>query len=136
LAQAERIPADPNPSPETEAFWEAAKAGRFLVRRCKACGKAHWYPRTLCPFCASLDTEWIEGSGRGTIYSYSYMRRATPPFVMAYVALAEGPTMMTNIVDCDPEGLRIGDAVELAFRSSEGGFAVPCFRPSGVGAAS
>jgi uncharacterized protein len=124
-----RLP-DPNVSPETDAFWTAAARGEFLVRRCRACGKAHWYPRTLCPFCTSADTEWIEGSGRGVIYSFSVMRRAEPPFVMAYVTLAEGPTMMTNLVNCDPAALQIGAAVELVFVRSEGDFAVPCFQPT------
>ena len=121
---------DPNPSPETEAFWSATARGVFLIRRCRACGKAHWYPRTLCPFCTSTDTEWEEGSGRGVIYSFSLMRRADPPFVMAYVTLAEGPTMMTNIVNCDPDALQVGAAVELVFVRSEGNFAVPCFQPA------
>jgi len=122
---------DPTPTPETEAFWKAAAEGTFLIKRCRTCGKAHWYPRTVCPFCVSSETEWINGSGRGSLYSFSYMRKATPPFVMAYVTLEEGPTMMTNIVDCDPQDLRIGQAVKLVFKPSEGGFAVPCFSPVG-----
>jgi uncharacterized protein len=126
----ERKLRDPNPSPETDAFWAAAARGEFLVRRCRACGKAHWYPRTLCPFCTSADTEWIRGSGRGVVYSFSVMRRADPPFVMAYVTLAEGPTMMTNLVNCDPAALKIGAAVELIFVRSDGDFAVPCFQPA------
>jgi uncharacterized protein len=120
---------DPTPTPETEAFWKAAGEGIFLIKRCRACGKAHWYPRTVCPFCVSSETEWITGSGRGSLYSFSYMRKGTPPFVMAYVTLEEGPTMMTNVVDCDPLSLRIGQAVKLIFKPSEGGFAVPCFSP-------
>jgi uncharacterized OB-fold protein len=120
---------DPNPSPESRQFWDAAGRGEFLVRRCQACLQVHWYPRTLCPFCGSSDTEWIAASGRGVIYSFSIMRRAEPPFVMAYVTLAEGPTMMTNIVDCDFDALRIGDPVRLEFKPSPGGFAVPCFTP-------
>ncbi len=121
---------DPNPTPETAEFWHAAARGELLVRRCRGCGKAHWYPRNICPFCMSADTDWIAGNGRGVIYSFSVMRRTDPSFVMAYVTLSEGPTMMTNIVDCDPAGLRIGDAVEVAFIRSEGGFAIPCFRPA------
>jgi uncharacterized protein len=132
MVYGERKLPDPNPSPETQEFWDAAARGEFLVRRCAACGKAHWYPRTLCPFCSSWDTEWVPGSGRGVIYSFSVMRRAEPPFVMAYVTLEEGPTMMTNLVDCDPATLRIGGAVELVFKPSEGGFAVPCFRPAAL----
>jgi uncharacterized OB-fold protein len=126
----ERTYIEPPASPETEAFWQAAREGRFLVRHCRACGKAHWYPRSHCPFCMSGDTEWRQGSGEATIYAFSYMRRARPPYVMAYVTLREGPTMMTNIIDCDPEKLRIGDAVTLAFVRTAEGNALPMFRPS------
>jgi uncharacterized protein len=126
----QRIPGDPEPTPETEAFWAAAREGRFLIRRCTACGKVHWYPRTLCPLCHSSDTVWEEGSGKGTIYSFSVMRRADPAFVMAYVTLAEGPTMMTNIIQCETDALAIGQPVELVFQPSKSGIPVPCFRPA------
>lgn len=118
-------------TPETEAFWQAANEGRYLIRRCKACGEAHYYPRRICPFCQSDDTEWIEGSGRGVIYSYSVMRRAPVPYAIAYVTLAEGPTVMTNLIDCDFDSLRIGQAVEVTFAEDEAGQAVPMFCPAG-----
>ena len=121
-----KIPA-PKPTPETQAFWDAAAQGRFLIGCCTACGKAHWYPRKTCPFCWSEKTEWVEASGRGTIYSYSVMWRAPEPYVVAYVTLAEGPTMLTNLVDCDFEALAIGQAVRLKFSPSEGGPPVPTF---------
>lgn len=123
-------PGDLEPTPETQAFWDAAAQGRFLVRHCNACDKAHWYPRGLCPLCHSNDTDWRDGSGKGTIYAFSVMRKAEPPFVMAYVTLAEGPTMMTNIVECETDALRIGQPVELVFQPSKSGTPVPCFRPS------
>ena len=125
----ERILPDPPLTPESAPFYEAGRAGRFLVRRCGSCGRAHWYPRALCPFCFG-ETAWEEASGRGTIYSYSVMRRVDPPYVIAYVTLAEGPTMLTNLVGCDPDGLAIGQEVEVAWRGSEGGIPVPCFRPA------
>jgi uncharacterized OB-fold protein len=121
-----KIPA-PKPNAETQVFWDAAAHGRFLIGRCTACGKAHWYPRKTCPFCWSEKTEWVEASGRGTIYSYSVMRRAPEPYVVAYVTLAEGPTMLTNLVDCDFDALAIGQAVRLKFSPSEGGPPVPTF---------
>ena len=117
----------PKPNPETQAFWDAAAQGRFLIRRCTACGKAHWYPRKTCPFCWGEKTAWVEASGRGTIYSYSVMRRAAEPYVVAYVTLAEGPTMLTNLVDCDFDALAIGQEVRLKFSPSEGGPPVPTF---------
>lgn len=120
----------PIPNPDTQVFWDAAKEGRFLVKFCKDCGKAHWYPRAVCPLCFSSNTEWRTGSGKGSIYTYSPMRRADPPFVLAYVTLEEGPTMLTNIVDCDPDQLAIGQPVELLFRPSTGEYPIPLFKPA------
>jgi uncharacterized OB-fold protein len=124
-----KIPA-PKPTPETQAFWDAAAQGKFLLRRCTACGRAHWYPRTICPFCFSAATEWVEASGRGKIYSYSVMRRAPEPYVVAYVMLEEGPTMLTNLIECDFAALAIGQAVRLKWSASEGGPPVPTFTPT------
>ena len=62
--------------PETEEYWNAIDDGKLLVRTCKACSKAHHYPRTICPNCGSDDTHFIEASGKGVIYTYSVMRRA------------------------------------------------------------
>ena len=123
-----KIPA-PQPNPETQAYWDAATAGKLLVKRCQACGRTHHYPRSIGPHCFSDRTEWETASGRGTIYSYSVMRRAKVPYVIAYVTLDEGTTMMTNIVDCDFDKVRIGQKVKVVFKPSEGGPAVPMFTP-------
>jgi hypothetical protein len=131
MAARERsIPAPPV-NPETQAFWDAATQGTLLVKRCTACGETHWYPRALCPFCGSDRTEWKAASGRGTIYSYSVFRRAPIPYAIAYVTLAEGPTMMTNIVDGDLDAIRIGQAVRVTFKPTEdNGPPVPMFTPA------
>ena len=119
------------PPPESEAFWKAASEGKFLVKRCTDCGRVHWYPRAICPFCFSDRTEWVAGSGKGTIYTYSVMRRAPEPYAIAYVTLEEGPTMMTNIVDCDLDSIRIGQKVKLVFKPTDGGPPMPMFTPVG-----
>jgi uncharacterized OB-fold protein len=123
-----KIPA-PTPSPDTKPFWDAASDKKFLLPHCSACGKTHWYPRAICPHCFADCTEWVEASGDGTIYSYSVMRRVPEPYAIAYVTLAEGPTMLTNMVGCDFDLLRIGQAVRLHWVATEGGPPVPCFTP-------
>ena len=123
------IPAPPV-SPESQPFWDAAAAGRLLLKRCEACGEPHYYPRPICPFCGSDRTTWLEASGRGTIYSYSVFRRAPVPYAIAYVTLEEGPTMMTNIVDADLDAIRIGQRVRVRFTPTEGGPPVPTFVPA------
>ncbi len=123
-----KIPAPPI-TPEARPFWDAAAGGRLLIKKCAACGQLHHYPRSICPFCGSDRTDWREASGKAMIYSYSVMRRVPVPYAIAYVTLAEGVTMMTNIVDCDLDAIRIGQAVKVVFRPTEGGPPVPMFAP-------
>src|ERR1700751_2652870 len=130
MAGSARTIPPPPVNPETKPFWDAAAQGRLLIKRCTACDEPHWYPRAICPFCGSERTEWMEASGQGTIYSYSVFRPAPIPYAIAYVPLAEGPTMMTNIVDCDLDAIRIGQAVRLAFKPTDGGPPVPMFAPA------
>ena len=114
----------------TEPFWRAASAGTLQIKRCSACGKPHWYPRALCPYCMADTPEWYRASGLGTIYSVSVTRRAGPvPYAIAYVRLDEGVTMLTNIVDCDLDRVRIGDRVKVCFKPAEDGSPVPMFTP-------
>ena len=123
------IPA-PNINMESQPWWDAAAKSKLLFKHCKACGKNHFYPRSLCPFCFSDRTEWLQASGTGTIYSYSVMRRAPEPYAIAYVALAEGPKMLTNIVDADFDRIKIGLPVKLVWKPSENGPPIPMFTPA------
>lgn len=124
----DRLLAAPVVDPATEPYWNAAKEGVLRIRRCSACSQVHFYPRPLCPFCLG-DTEWVDASGRGTIYSVSVTRKAGPvAYAIAYVALEEGVTMLTNIVDCDLDALAIGQSVQVTFKPAEGGWMIPMFR--------
>lgn len=115
------------PTPGSEPFWEAARAGKLVIRRCQSCDKLHHYPRGICPHCFSDKLDWKSAKGTGTIYIYSVMRAAKPVYVIAYVTLDEGLSLMTNIVDCDPEKVRIGQKVKVVFKPAEGGGKLPCF---------
>jgi len=129
MASGERTIPAPQATLETQPFWEAAAAGRLLIKKCTSCAQLHYYPRAICPFCFSEATEWVPASGRGTIYSYSVMRRVPVAYAIAYVTLAEGVTMMTNIVDCDLDAIRIGQTVQVVFKATAGGPPVPMFAP-------
>lgn len=122
------IPA-PAINEETRPFWEGTARNEFLLKKCFDCSEFHYYPRTKCPFCHSLNTEWVKSQGIGTIYSYSVLRRAKVPFAFAYVTLDEGVTVLTNIVECDLDALEIGQAVEVVFYETSEGTRLPFFRP-------
>lgn len=125
----------PEPNPETERYWAAAADGDLLVRECLDCGLVYHYPRSLCPDCGRTDTEWRETSGNGTVYSYSVVRtmrgwpEADLPLILAYVELADGPRMMTNIV-ADPDAVDIGTHVSVQFVDTDNSaVAIPVFTP-------
>lgn len=133
----------PDPSVEADAapFWEATREHRLVLPRCRRCATVIWYPRGFCPACGALDVEWIDVPGTGSVYSFSIPRRGqgayrdAAPYVLAYVELdlpdgGPGPRMITNIVDCEPESLRIDDRVEVVFHDTADGHALPRFRPS------
>jgi uncharacterized OB-fold protein len=131
--------------PEVKIFWDATVQGRLLLPRCDACQTVIWYPRPFCVECASTRVSWFEASGRGQIYSYTINRRggANHPdfrgageYVLAYVELEEGPRVLTNIVECDPELVAIGQAVEVVFHDTGEGSALVRFRPAYPGATS
>ena len=118
-------------SPEAKPFWEGASEGRLMMQTCRACGRGHHFPRSLCPHCHSTDLEWGSTDGHGTIYSYSVVTESKESrYVIAYVEIAPGVRAMTNIVDCDPDTLAIGQSVEAVFRPSRSGQPILLFRPA------
>jgi hypothetical protein len=111
----------PDPGPDDEPFWRAAAEDRLVLPRCRGCGVHIWYPRSFCPDCHTSDVEWVDASGRGTVYSFTVTERGPgpwaehAPYVIAYVELDEGPRVLTNIVGADPRSVRIGDPVAAVF---------------------
>ena len=125
----EKIYAAVPPTPGTEPYWEGAKAGKLMLKWCQDCKKPHHYPRDICPHCMSSNLEWKQATGTGEIYTYSIMHAARPAYVIAYVKLEEGVTIMTNIVDVEPAKVRVGQKVSVVFKPSEAGGRLPCFTP-------
>ena len=128
---AEKVYATVPATPGSEPYWEGAKAGKLMVKWCQDCKKPHHYPRGACPHCLSANLEWKQAKGTGEIYTYSVTRRGGPvPYCIAYVTLDEGIKMMTNIVDCDLDAVRIGQKVKVVFKKSENGTSIPMFTPA------
>jgi uncharacterized OB-fold protein len=140
-AMTERVLPAPAPYvlPEVKPFWDATAEGRLVLPQCVECDTLVWYPRPFCPSCGSLKVSWVPASGRGTVYSFTVNRRGQADlpayrdagvYVLAYVELDEGPRVMTNIVDCDPDQVKIGQLVEVVFHDTGQGNALPRFRPA------
>ncbi|SNS52116.1 Zn-ribbon domain-containing OB-fold protein [Rhodococcoides kyotonense] len=127
----------PKPTPETAFFWSEAAADRLVVRRCLNCMTRYFYPRDFCPACNSDNVDWLQCSGRATLYSYVIEHRPGPgfeeqgPYVVAVVELEEGPRMMTNIVGVAPDPDLLPLDMDLVVRFEErGDTKVPVFQPA------
>lgn len=107
--------------PELDApFWDGVRVGRLLLQSCHDCEARRFTPSLLCPRCHSRAATWVESSGRGTIYSFTVVRRApTPayeaqvPYVVAQVELEEGVRITSTLAD--PGGVYVGMAVRVVF---------------------
>jgi uncharacterized OB-fold protein len=126
----------PRPSPVSAPFWQAAREHRLELQHCSECGRWQYYPRPYCVTCLSEKLEWRPTGGRGTVYSFTVIRRASTaafadqvPYVHAIVELDEGPHMTTNIVDCPLEQVRIGMRVQAVFEDRTDEIALVKFRP-------
>lgn len=125
----------PQPTPETEAFWAGAKQGELIIQRCTDCSHAYFPPRPFCPSCGGRDVANEAASGRATLYSYVINQRPHAsfdgPVAVAVVELAEGPRMMTNIVETPQteEALVLDMDLEVVFEQQTEEISLPLFRP-------
>ena len=130
----------PTPAPlvtvANETFWAATAEGRFVLQRCDDCGIVIWFPRRQCPTCWTENLSTFDASGKSVVYSFTIVRKGAmnykdvAPFVIAYVELEEGPRVMTNIVDCDPDSVEVGMSVSMVFHDTGAGNALYRFRPA------
>lgn len=135
---------EPKSSEVSEPFWEATRQRRYLVQWCATCASPIFYPREVCPRCLSADAlEWRESSGKGSVYAVAVQYRpANPtmadkvPYAVALVEVDAGNgtdtiRVMSNVVNCDPTTITVGDAVSLTWEELSDGRNLPLFEPVG-----
>lgn len=128
--------ARPQPTPETKHFWDGTREGELRLQKCDACSKIYFPPRPFCPQCSSRNVSVFPASGKATLHSYVIHHRKvpgfTPPYAIAVVELAEGPRMMSNIVDCPqtPEALELDMRLEVVYHKMDDEISLPLFRPA------
>jgi hypothetical protein len=122
---------------ESKGYWEACRRHELYIQRCRACGARRFYPRALCPQCLSGDTEWLRCAGTGSVYTFTVTHqnqapgfREELPYVLAWVDLDEGVRLLTNVVGCAVDAVRIGMRVEVVFEDMTDEIAIPRFRPA------
>ena len=128
----------PNPDHTSAHYWQSAADGRLVLQRCVSCREYQFYPRALCVACAG-ETEWVEASGRGTLHTFTVIRQnrseafaALSPYAVGIVELEEGVRMMTNVIECDIDQLRIGMPLEVVLLKAADDVGLPFWRPASV----
>ena len=126
----------PPPTPESQPFWDACARHELHLQRCDACDRFWFPPANHCQHCWSDRFSWQPLSGRAEVYSFTVFRRAYSPeladqlpYVVAVVELEEGPRMVTNVVGCEPDAVRVGMPVEVTFTDIAEGAALHAFQP-------
>lgn len=121
--------------PDSQPYWDGAKEGKLMIQRCRATGQTFLYSRQLVPGVVDAEVDWIEASGKGTIYSFTVARRPAGqafagyvPYVIVSVTLEEGARVMSNLVTDDPDSVAIGQAVEVVFDNVSEDLTIPKFR--------
>jgi uncharacterized protein len=124
----------PEPTAETQPFWDALHKGRFQLQRCADCGKVRHYPRPVCDACYSMNAEWVEASGLGTVHSWTITHhafhpgfKADLPFMLLTVDLAEGVRMQAQACGIAAEELKIGLPVKVGFERVQEDLTLPVF---------
>ncbi|MDX3808414.1 Zn-ribbon domain-containing OB-fold protein [Bosea thiooxidans] len=116
----------------SDPFWQGTQAGKLLIQRCPMTGRHQWYPRAHSIHAAGATPEWVEASGRGTVFSFSTIHRGNGPVAAPYscalIMLEEGVLMLSRLDGFAEDEIRIGMAVEAVFTSLPDGTALPLFR--------
>ena len=124
----------PEITPAMGPFWEAARRHELVAQRCSTCGTYRFPAREICSACLSRDASWEAVSGRGTVFSRAIMHQSyhpafATPYAIVIVELAEGARMLSNVIGCAPNQVRIGMPVEVTFEDLTPEVTLPKFRP-------
>lgn len=129
----------PVPNIDTQEFWDGCHHHELLIQKCSECGIYRFYPCPMCSHCGSMKADWKMVSGKGTVYTWSVIRRAADPawagdlpYIAAVIELDEQPSLLMpgNIVECDPDKVTAGMSVEVFFEDVTEKISLPKWRPA------
>jgi uncharacterized protein len=130
---------DPYADEWTQPFWDAALNEQLSAPRCTTCGKFRLPPTRFCSRCHSQEMEFVPLPGTGTVFSFIIVRHPLSPELSNYVPYmpavidpdgAEGVRFVSNVVDCEPEDVRIGLPVRVVWNHVSDTLALPFWTPA------
>lgn len=122
---------------DSKEFWDSCHRHEMLLQKCDQCHSFHYPPGPICPTCFSNNLKWEKVSGLGEVYSFIIVRRppgpeweADVPYVMADIELPEDVRMISNVIGCQPEDVRIGMKLTLVYDDVTEAVTLPKFKPA------
>ena len=116
-------------------FYRFCKEHELRFQRCTECGTWRHIPRDMCAKCGSFKWEWARSSGRGKLFSWTTATQSMMPqfadqvpYSPVIIELDEGVRMVTWLTDLEPDELRLGMPVEVAFDDVTAEVSLPKFR--------
>ena len=135
-APAEYLKPLPQPTPDSEPFWEACRRHSLEMQQCSSCGQFWFPPGNRCAHCLSETWRWQPLSGKGSVITFTVMRRAYQsgfadelPYTVAVIELREGPRLISNVIGCPPEAVQVGMPVQVVFEDCTPEATLPKFIP-------
>lgn len=120
-----------------EPFWRSILDGKLRIQRCARCGRFRHPPQPICAACSSFEDEWVEVSGRATLYSFTIVHHPVHPAVESWVPYAtglveldEGVRMVSLVKGVPLDEVRIGMRLKMVFSDVAPDFALPVFEPA------
>ena len=129
----------PEPTIDDRPFWDACQARELRFQRCAACGLFRHPPTPACARCKSLRSEWVRAADEAELFSFTVVHHpahdavaASVPYNIAIVLFRsfDGVRLVSNVVDCAPDALRIGMRLSLVWEAAGNGTLVPRFGPA------
>lgn len=104
-------------------YYEGLKEGKLLGLKCNECGAITVPPKINCLSCSSTDLVKTELRSDAEIKTFTVIRVApegfASPYVVAMAELDEGPWLIGNLVDVDPDSVSmdiIGKKVSIGHK--------------------
>jgi uncharacterized OB-fold protein len=123
-------------TPDTQPYWDGLRQGRLMLQCCAACRKVRHYPRPVCDACWSMEVDWIQASGQGSVHSWTITHYAFHsgykgelPYLLLTVDLPEGVRMNAQTRGMDPATVSIGMPVRIGFDAVTDTLTLPVFEP-------
>ena len=127
----------PEPTIDDRPFWDACRMRELRFQRCTDCGRFRHPPAPVCARCGSRRSDWVRAADEAELFSFTVVHHAADdavaasvPYNVAIVLFPsfDGVRLVSNVVDCAADELRIGMRLSLVWEVAGNGVPLPRFR--------